>query len=106
MRYVIAICMAVTLVGPTAAAQDKKPPEKIVFPSKRGATTFLHAKHAERENGECATCHDTLWPQSAAEPLKSSTGCHTCHKADGKAFAARDRANCDRCHPPDAPKGQ
>jgi len=105
MKYVIALFMTVTLVGlATLAAQDKKPPEKIVFPSKQGATTFLHAAHMQRENGDCTTCHDKLWPQSTAEPLKSSTGCHTCHKPDGKAFSARDRGNCVRCHPADAPK--
>jgi len=58
----------------------------------------------QRENGECTSCHDNLWPQSTAETLKSSTGCRTCHKPDGKAFSARDRGNCVRCHPADAPK--
>jgi len=105
MRYVITLFMTVTLVGlATVAAQDKKPPEKIVFPSKQGATTFVHAAHLQRENGECTSCHDKLWPQSTAEPLKSSMGCHTCHKPDGKAFSARDSGNCVRCHPADAPK--
>jgi hypothetical protein len=104
MRRVIALCFAVTLVGlATAAAQDKKPPEKIVFPSGRGATTFLHARHIERESGECTACHDKLWMQTG-EPLKNSQGCHTCHKPDGKAFSARDRNNCVRCHPADADK--
>jgi c(7)-type cytochrome triheme protein len=106
-RYVIALFMGVMLVGlATMAAQDRKPPEKIVFPSKKGATTFLHAAHLQRENGECTSCHDKLWPQSTAEPLKSSAGCNTCHKADGKAFAASDQSNCERCHPKDAPKTQ
>jgi hypothetical protein len=99
MKHVIAFLAAVMLFGVAIiAAQDKKPLEKIVFPSKQGATPFLHAKHIERENGDCKNCHDKLWPQTA-EPLKNSFGCHACHKSNGKAFNAMDRANCERCHP-------
>jgi hypothetical protein len=98
----MAFLAAVMLVGMAiVAAQDKKPPEKIVFPSKQGATPFLHAKHIERETGDCKNCHDKLWPQTT-EPLKNSFGCHTCHKPNGKAFSAMDQANCERCHPPGA----
>ena len=105
MRNVIAILGAVALAGlGSVAAQDKKPPERIVFQSKQGATQFLHARHIEREKGECVSCHDKQWPKSTAEPLKSSDGCRTCHKADGKAFAMA--GNCDRCHPKDGPKAQ
>ncbi len=104
MRHVFALFAAVTLVGlATVAAQDKKPLEKIVFPNKQGAVTFLHARHIERESGDCTSCHDKLWTQTT-EPLKNSSGCHTCHKPDGKAFSARERTNCERCHPADADK--
>ncbi len=99
MKYVIALLAAVVLCGMAMIiAQDKKPPEKIAFPSSKGETTFLHAKHIERENGNCKNCHDKLWPQTN-EPLKNSFGCHTCHKANGKAYNAMDNANCKRCHP-------
>ena len=47
------------------AAQDKKPPEKLVFQYKGGEAVFTHAAHIDREKGECATCHPKLWPQSA-----------------------------------------
>jgi hypothetical protein len=99
MRFVTALLAAVAFVElATIAAQDKKPLEKIVFPSKQGATTFFHARHIEHENGNCTNCHDKLWKQTT-EPLKNSLGCHTCHKPGGKAFSAIDRANCERCHP-------
>ncbi len=104
MRPAIPLLAAVALAAlTTVSAQEKKPPEKIVFPNKQGAVPFLHAKHAERMNGDCTQCHDKLWPQSH-EPLKNSLGCHTCHKPEGKAFSARDRANCERCHPAGADK--
>ena len=104
MRRISALFATVTLVGlVTVAAQDKTPPEKIVFPTRQGAVTFLHAKHIERQNGECSSCHDGLWKQ-IGDPLKNSQGCHTCHKTDGKAFNANDRANCVRCHPADSDK--
>jgi c(7)-type cytochrome triheme protein len=98
MRYVIAFLIAVALVGgATVAAQDKKPPEKLVFQTKSGDVIFTHATHINREKGECATCHEKLWPQSAKEPLKSSGGCRTCHHADGRAFEMK--GNCVKCHP-------
>lgn len=103
MRNLIAVLVAVALTGlATLAAQDKRAPEKIVFPSKQGATTFEHTRHIERENGECGSCHEKLWPKSTAEALKSSTGCRTCHKIDGKAFEMK--GNCEKCHPSGAEK--
>ena len=103
MRHILASIVAVTLVGSAmVAAQDKKPPEKLVFQSKRGDVVFAHATHVDREKGECATCHPKLWPQSAKEPPKSSDGCRTCHHAGGAAFEMK--ANCVRCHPDGGPK--
>ena len=94
----IAFLLAVALLGGTnVAAQDKKPPEKLVFPAKGGDAIFTHAAHIDREKGECATCHEKLWPQSAQEPLKSRDGCKTCHHAGGSAFAMK--GNCVQCHP-------
>jgi len=98
MRHVLVSIIAVTLVGSVmAAAQDKKPPEKLVFPNKGGDAIFTHATHIDREKGECATCHPKLWPQSSQEPLKSSDGCKTCHHANGAAFEMK--GNCVKCHP-------
>ena len=98
MRHALAAILAVILVGGVMAeAQDKKPPEKLVFQSKGGDVVFTHAAHAGREKGECATCHPRLWPQSAQVPLKSSDGCHTCHRIGGPAFEST--GNCVKCHP-------
>jgi c(7)-type cytochrome triheme protein len=97
MRYAIAFLAAVMLL----AAQDKKPPEKLVFPSKGGDAVFTHAAHISREKGECAACHEKLWPQSR-EPLQSSDGCKTCHRAGGRAFEMK--GNCVKCHPDGAAK--
>jgi c(7)-type cytochrome triheme protein len=97
-RYAVAFFIAIGLVGGAiASGQDKTPPEKLVFQSKAGDVTFPHAAHIGREKGECATCHAKLWPQSAKEPLKSSDGCRTCHRAGGRAFAMQ--GNCGKCHP-------
>ena len=98
VRYTAASLVAAALFsGVMPAAQDKEPPDKLVFPSKAGDVTFLHAAHAAREKGACSTCHQKLWPQSAAEPLKNSDGCKTCHGAGGKAFEMK--GNCAKCHP-------
>jgi len=98
MRYAIALFVAATLVGGAVlAAQDAKPPEKLVFHNKGVETVFTHAAHIDREKGECATCHTKLWPQSTKEPLPSSDGCKTCHSAGGRAFEMQ--GNCVKCHP-------
>ncbi len=96
-RHVIAVFIAVMLVGGVAAAQDKRPPEKLVFQTKSGDVIFTHSTHIDRAKGKCATCHDKLWPQSVKEPLKSSDGCRTCHHLFGKAF--KMKGNCVKCHP-------
>ena len=98
MRYATALLAAVMLVGgATVAAEDKKPPEKLVFPSKGGDAIFTHATHVSREKGECAICHEKPWPSSTREALKSSDGCRTCHRAGGRAFEMK--GNCVKCHP-------
>ena len=98
MRHVFVSLIALTLVGGAmVAAQDKQPPEKLVFRYQGGEAIFTHAAHIDRENGECATCHPKLWPQSAREPLPSSDGCKTCHRAGGRAFEMK--GNCVKCHP-------
>jgi c(7)-type cytochrome triheme protein len=94
----IAFLLAVALLGgANVAAQDKKPPEKLAFRYKGGEAIFTHATHINREKGECATCHEKLWPESAKEPLTSSDGCKTCHHAGGRAFEMK--GNCVQCHP-------
>ena len=98
MQAATRLLMIVALVAVGAvAAEDNKPPGKLVFPSKAGDVPFEHPAHVKREQGSCTTCHDKLWPQSTKVPLKSSAGCRTCHQAGGKAFDMKD--NCQRCHP-------
>ncbi|MGA3095823.1 MAG: c(7)-type cytochrome triheme domain-containing protein [Bryobacteraceae bacterium] len=98
VRHTVAFLIAAALVGGAmAAAQDQKPPEKLVFPNKGGDAIFTHAAHIDREKGECTACHDKLWPQSTKEPLQSSDGCRTCHRAGGRAFEMK--GNCVTCHP-------
>lgn len=89
----------------TRILDEKDPPEKIVFETKRGDVTYLHAKHAEREKEVCETCHDVPFKKSAEEPLhykkhkqaeKEKASCATCHVKGGKAFESRK--NCNTCH--------
>ncbi len=87
-------------------AEEKKPPETIVFEAKMGNVTFNHAKHIEREKGKCETCHDKLFPQSRAplnfkkamhKPAEAAKeSCAACHVAGGKAFESK--GNCKTCH--------
>jgi len=97
MRLVMAIFITFSL-APRApvAAEDKRPPLKLVFPSKAGDVTFDHAAHSKRQKGDCAQCHDKLWPQSAKVAVTSSDGCKTCHHAKGQSFDMK--GNCVKCH--------
>jgi c(7)-type cytochrome triheme protein len=90
------------------AAQEKKPQEKLVFKSAMGNVTFEHAKHAEREKGDCKVCHDKLFQQNATAPLNykanmhktaeaAKTACAACHVAGGKSFESK-APNCQKCH--------
>jgi c(7)-type cytochrome triheme protein len=98
MRGLIWLCaIAAVVCGLMVAADDAQPPGKLVFPSKAGDVTFDHAAHVKTEKGECASCHEKLWPRSTKDPIKSSEGCRTCHKAGGKSFEMH--GNCARCHP-------
>jgi len=97
MCYVNAFFLGFTLVGAAiVTAQEKKPPEKLVFQSKSGNVIFTHSIHINRAKGECAMCHDKLWPRPVKEPLKSSDGCRTCHYLGGRAFEMK--GNCVKCH--------
>lgn len=111
MRYWIASFATIALLfvaGPLAAQPDKeKGPEKLVFQSKMGNVTYDHAKHVEREKGDCKVCHPKLWPQDAKAPLNfkaamhkpaeaKKTACAACHVKGGAAFASL--GNCNKCH--------
>lgn len=111
IRISIVLILALTaLLGAPASsrlyAAEKDPPETIVFDSKLGNVTFVHAEHVKREENKCETCHDKLFPQSR-EPINfkdgmhkpaaaNKTACAACHVAEGKAFPTD--GNCKKCH--------
>jgi hypothetical protein len=91
-----------------AAGTEKTFPVRLVIPAKPGGVTFLHFRHAQRMNFECATCHATTWPQDSSASLGYKhgghreaegrrTACAGCHREGGRAFASQ--GNCTtRCH--------
>jgi c(7)-type cytochrome triheme protein len=101
-----ALCFCL-LCGRGAAADDKKPPEKLIFQAKPGKVTFNHAAHLKRENNNCKVCHNKLFQESAKAPLDykaamhksaetAKTSCAFCHSAGAKAFESK--GNCAKCH--------
>jgi|HubBroStandDraft_1064217.scaffolds.fasta_scaffold115246_3 c(7)-type cytochrome triheme protein len=107
MRTFLNGLLAMALVGLGVLAQEKAPPEKLVFMTKNGNVTFNHADHIKRANGDCSTCHDKLFPKSATAPLNykptlhkaaemDKTSCGACHRAGGAAFESK--GNCAKCH--------
>jgi c(7)-type cytochrome triheme protein len=108
MRSIISTLFAVIVLGALAlVAQDKKPPEKMVFTTKNGNVTFQHAAHITRAKGDCTTCHDKIFPQDSKAPLNfkaglhkpaeaAKTSCGTCHNPSGPGFESK--GNCTKCH--------
>lgn len=85
---------------------DIPPPETIVFDNKYGKSVFTHKLHYERVNGDCAVCHNKIFPQSRA-PINygkaqhrvaeaEGTACAYCHRVGGTSFAAD--SHCVKCH--------
>jgi c(7)-type cytochrome triheme protein len=106
MRNLTSIMTLVFLLSGFLLLMAADSPEKIIFESKMGKVTYLHAKHADREKGDCKVCHDKLFPQSKA-PLnykaamhktaeKAKSSCGACHVAGGTAFASTGA--CAKCH--------
>ena len=109
MKTLLAVLtVAVVLSGLLVLAADTGP-EKLVLTSKMGNITFQHAKHVEREKGDCKVCHDKLWPQSAKAALNwkdgmhkpaeaKKTSCGACHYAKGPAFSSVGNCTNSKCH--------
>ena len=85
------------------AAGAVKPPSKLVFASKTGPVKYDHAAHVKRAKGDCAFCHEKMWPQDAKVKI-SSKDCRVCH-APGK-MAFETKGNCERCHGKGAGEGR
>ncbi|RPI17598.1 MAG: hypothetical protein EHM65_02935 [Acidobacteriales bacterium] len=107
MRALFSFMTAVFVIFGLLAFAAVKPPDKLVFKTAMGDVTFLHATHVPRVKGDCAACHDKLFPQSAQAPLNwkagmhkpaeaSKTSCGACHVTGGAAFASM--GNCVKCH--------
>lgn len=112
MSHKSALCVCSVLIslfaGGVAIAQQKKAPAKpIVFETKQGKVTFSHASHVKAAKGDCAVCHDKLFPQDAKAPLNFKAGVHkpaeqkgvscgACHKPGGTSFESK--GNCAKCH--------
>jgi len=98
--------VAILAAGTMFAQHAEEAPATLVFEAKPGAVTFEHAKHVERAQGDCETCHPALWPQEkgdlgykASMHKKAETdqvSCGTCHRPEGRAFESK--GNCKRCH--------
>ena len=109
MRTLLSLLTGVVVVSGLLALAAPPAPEKLVFTTKMGNVTFLHAKHSEYAKGDCKVCHDKLWPQSAKAPLNfkegmhkpaetKKTSCGTCHHAKGPAFSTVGNCTNSKCH--------
>jgi c(7)-type cytochrome triheme protein len=108
MRFIISSLLAVGVLGALALiAQDKTPPEKILFVTKNGNVNFPHLAHITRAKGDCTTCHTKIFQQDSKAPLNfkaglhkpaetAKTSCGTCHNPSGPAFESK--GNCAKCH--------
>ncbi len=110
MKRILTVAAMTAVVSVLAAgiawAEDKKPPQQIVFEAKPGAVTFDHAKHVAAAKNDCKTCHPGVFPQEKAaldykegmhqKAEAAKTSCAACHRPDGPAFGTK--GNCAKCH--------
>lgn len=109
MKRVLAtsVALLVVLAAGSLFADEKKPPNEIVYESKMGAVTFPHAKHVEAVKNDCKACHDALFQQAKGnlgdykqgmhkKAETDKTACAACHHAGGKSFESK--GNCNKCH--------
>lgn len=105
----LTLCLLVAVLGAAMGlfAQDKKAPDTLTFTAKNGNVTFHHAAHVKAAKGDCATCHDKLFPKDGKAALNfkpamhktaeaAKTSCGACHTAGGAAFESK--GNCSKCH--------
>ncbi|MCC7174446.1 MAG: hypothetical protein IT159_04555 [Bryobacterales bacterium] len=109
MKNLLPLLLMIALATGLLALAADTASEKLILKSKMGNVTFLHAKHAEREKGDCKVCHDKLWPQSATAPLgwaagmhkpaeAKKTSCGACHHPKGPAFSSVGNCTNSKCH--------
>jgi len=108
MRYLVLFVIVMALLFSMAlVAQQKTPPQTLVFKAMNGNVTFNHAAHVKAVNGKCDTCHPKLFQQEAKAPLNfkpglhkpaeaAKTSCGACHTPGGMAFETK--GNCTKCH--------
>src|SRR5262249_53347763 len=87
-------------------SSDPNMPTKIPFVTNAGEVAFDHAKHLQREKGQCEACHDKYFRMERADlrykgnlhktAEASHTSCAGCHVSQGMAFASA--GSCDKCH--------
>jgi hypothetical protein len=83
-----------SVVIATAGAEPPTPPTTVIFENAFGNITFSHTNHVAREEGNCATCHDTDPPQAIGiDGQASGHGfCGECHNAQITG------GQCNFCH--------
>ena len=109
MRIFLACVVALSFIGGFGvfAQPEKKTSTTLVFKAKNGNVTFNHSEHVMRANGDCKTCHSSLFREDAGTPLNykanvhksaemNMTSCGSCHRAGGTAFESK--GNCNKCH--------
>jgi len=81
-------------------------PGRVAYETSLGEAWFDHAQHVSLAKGDCAACHNQLFPMeeapleygdalhSTAEAARSS--CAGCHVVGGEAFGSE--GNCQKCH--------
>ena len=87
-------------------AQPIELPGRISYDTTLGEAWFDHKQHVDLAEGDCAACHNNLFPMESA-PLNYGAGLHRdaeaarsscagCHVVGGETFEAE--GNCGKCH--------
>ncbi len=105
MKRALAIMLlAVCLVIPLIARADKVGGGDLTFTPKNAASVvFSHDKHVSASGVKCTGCHYQVFQMAQGSykmdmsKINKGDFCGKCHNGK-KAFDAKDKKNCSRCH--------
>ncbi len=107
MKKIITISIAIfCLLTPVSAFAEKVGGGDLTFtPKNARPVVFSHEKHVIGRGLKCSGCHFRIFEMSHGSyktdmaKITKNEACGKCHNGQ-KAFDAKDKKNCERCHRP------
>lgn len=103
MKKGLLICAIFVLIAGFAIASTTGGGDRTFKPEKAKPVFFSHDRHVTLSGKKCSACHYHTFQmaegsfQMNMEKLNKGEFCGICHNGQ-RAFDAKDKANCEKCH--------